>query len=133
MREKNCMLDNRPIYRQIAGQIAADIVCRNLQPGQQLQSIRQLSLRYHATPNTVQRAADVLKRERLLTKRRHGLFVTSDIDLISRFRQQQCGKLVTAFSLHMSALGFSPAETRQMIRQLQNAPSAEPDVQCRRP
>lgn len=119
MQTKKYISSNRPFYRQIADQIAADILCRKLQPGQQLQSIRQLSLQYHANPNTVQRAVDALKREQLLTKHRHGLFVTSNSDLIVQFRQRQCDKLIKVFSLKMEVLGYTKIEVRQMLQQFQ--------------
>ena len=119
MQTSDCISNARPFYRQIVDQIAADIISCKLRPGQQLQPIRQLSTQYHANPNTVQRAVDELKRERLLTKRRQGLFVTPDSNLIFRFRQQQCDKLVKTFSWEMEKLGYTAAEVRQMLQQMQ--------------
>ena len=56
MQQKKYSLSDRPVYRQIAEQITADILSCKLRPG--LQPVRQLSIQYHVNPNTVQHAAD---------------------------------------------------------------------------
>lgn len=56
MQQKKYILSDRPVYRQIAEQITADILSCKLRPG--LQPVRQLSIQYHVNPNTVQHAAD---------------------------------------------------------------------------
>ena len=58
MQQKKYILSDRPVYRQIAEQITANILSCKLRPGQQLQPIRQLSIQYHVNPNTVRHAAD---------------------------------------------------------------------------
>ena len=119
MQMKSCFSRDRSIYRPIAGQIPGDIPSGRPRPGPQMRPIRQLSLRYQVNPNTVQRAVDALKRERLLTKQGQGMFVTLDSDRIARLRQRQCSSLVKAFTRDMAALGCTGAEVRQMIRQRQ--------------
>lgn len=109
MQQKKYILSDRPVYRQIAEQITADILSCKLRPGQQLQPIRQLSIQYHVNPNTVQHAVDDLKQ-------RHGLFVTSDNNLISQLKQQQYDKLAETFFQKMTVLGYSKTEVRQMIQ-----------------
>lgn len=116
MQQKKYILSDRPVYRQIAEQITADILSCKLRPGQQLQPIRQLSIQYHVNPNTVQHAVDDLKQKRLLAKQSHGLFVTSDNNLISQLKQQQCDKLAETFFQKMTVLGYSKTEVRQMIQ-----------------
>ena len=61
-------MDCRSFYLQIAGRITAEILSCQLRPGQQMQSIRRLSVQYRVNPHTVQRAMDKLKREHLLEK-----------------------------------------------------------------
>ena len=117
MQRGKYILNDKPFYRQIADQITTDIFCCKLQPGQRLQSIRQLSIKYHMNPNTIQRAVEELKRKRLLIKHRQGLFITPDTDLISQFRQQQSDEITKAFSQKMAQLGYTRAEVRQMIQQ----------------
>ena len=71
-------MDCRSFYLQIAGRITAEILSCQLRPGQQMQSIRRLSVQYRVNPHTVQRAMDKLKREHLLEKCGQRLFITSD-------------------------------------------------------
>lgn len=49
-------MDCRSFYLQIAGRITAEILSCQLRPGQQMQSIRWLSVQYRVNPHTVQRA-----------------------------------------------------------------------------
>lgn len=46
-------MDCRSFYLQIAGRITAEILSCQLRPGQQMQSIRRLSVQYRVNPHTV--------------------------------------------------------------------------------
>ena len=110
-------MDCRSFYLQIAGRITAEILSCQLRPGQQMQSIRRLSVQYRVNPHTVQRAMDKLKREHLLEKCGQRLFITSDRELLRRSRQQEGARLVEAFLEDMESLGYTRTEARQMAQQ----------------
>ena len=110
-------MDCRSFYLQIAGRITAEILSCQLRPGQQMQSIRRLSVQYRVNPHTVQRAMDKLKREHLLEKCGQRLFITSDLELLRRSRQQEGARLVGAFLEDMASLGYTRTEARQMAQQ----------------
>ena len=113
---KSSPFDRSPLYRQIADEIAADILAGCLEPGQALPPIRQMASRYRVNPNTVQRSLEELKRGRLVTKQGQRLAVTQDCDLICRFKQQQARKLVESFLLNMRQLGYTQAEMRSILQ-----------------
>ena len=60
-----------PISRQIAEQIRAQCLTGILEPGEQIESVRQLATRLAVNPNTVLRVYEKLTAEGLL-ERRHG-------------------------------------------------------------
>lgn len=118
-------MDCRSFYLQIAGRITAEILSCQLRPGQQMQSIRRLSVQYRVNPHTVQRAMDKLKREHLLEKCGQRLFITSDRELLRRSRQQEGARLVGAFLEDMESLGYTRTEARQMAQQHRSRKGAE--------
>ncbi len=60
-----------PVSRQLADQIRAQCLGGTLQPGDQLDSVRQLAIQLAINPNTVLRVYEKLTAEGLLV-RRHG-------------------------------------------------------------
>lgn len=60
------LADPRPVYRQIADQLRADILSGTLQPGSMLPSLRALTETYGVALMTVRQAIDVLKTEGLV-------------------------------------------------------------------
>src|SRR5688572_29855230 len=74
------MFDDRsPIYRQIADQIAADVLSGTLSADEQVMSTNQYATFYRINPATAAKAFQLLVDEGILYKRRGlGLFVTPD-------------------------------------------------------
>lgn len=63
-------IDNQsriPVYEQIVQQIELYILMRIINSGDQLPSVRSLSMQLHVNPNTVQRAYTELDKRGLLT------------------------------------------------------------------
>ncbi|WP_234125052.1 GntR family transcriptional regulator [Clostridium hydrogenum] len=70
---------NVPIYQQIVDQIKEEILKGLLQSGDRLPSVREMSSRITANPNTVSRAYTELERQKVIeTIRGKGTYVTSD-------------------------------------------------------
>ena len=79
---------NIPLYQQIVTILKKKIVAEIHEPGTKLPSIRELALQYQVTPNTIQRALQILEDERLIyTERTNGKYVTSDETLIRTLRE----------------------------------------------
>jgi DNA-binding transcriptional regulator YhcF (GntR family) len=111
-----------PIYLQLMDEIKGQIAAGRLAPGVKIDSIRELAARYVVNPNTVQRALLELEREGLLlTQRASGKFVTEDTLMIRNLRSTQAAERLKVFLSAMEALGFSPAETRELFIAAQEA------------
>jgi GntR family transcriptional regulator len=68
--------DSQPIYRQLADQLAADLLDGSPPEGDAMPSVRALAARYLLNPLTVNRALQALDEEHLLENRRGlGLYV----------------------------------------------------------
>ena len=79
---------NIPLYQQIVTILKKKIVAEIHEPGTKLPSIRELALQYQVTPNSMQRALQILEDERLIyTERTNGKYVTSDETLIRTLRE----------------------------------------------
>lgn len=80
---------NIPLYLQITTLVKRDIVARRYAPGERVPSIRDMSMMYGVTPNTIQRALQILEQEGLLcTERTSGKFVTNDEARIAELRRE---------------------------------------------
>lgn len=79
------------VYEQIVQQTERFILTRLLPPGEQLPSVRSLSLDLHVNPNTVQRAYTELDRKKLIyTISGIGCFVSEDAqELLQAERRTQ--------------------------------------------
>ncbi len=77
--------DPRPIFRQIVDGIGLAIVSGELQPGDQLPSVRTLGMQLSINPNTVARAYAELATKGLVDSRQGlGLFVGQRKQMLNR-------------------------------------------------
>jgi len=100
-------IDNStPIYLQIAEKLAIKIFGGKLEPGMQLPTVREIALSEWANPNTVQKALAELERDGLILSRStHGKFVTEDIELIMKKREEYATKLTKTYEQKMRDVG----------------------------
>lgn len=81
--------NNIPLYQQIVTVVKRDIVSGEYDAGSKVPSIRDLAIKYEVTPNTIQRALQILEQEQLIyTERTNGKFVTLDTGIIEKLRQE---------------------------------------------
>ena len=107
---------DRPIYLQLREQIKLAIVSGQYPPGDKLPAVRDLAIEAAVNPNTVQRALTELEREGLVyAQRTSGRFVTEDLDVIGKTKNELAMELVSAFLEKMAAIGYSAKETAAMI------------------
>ncbi len=106
-----------PIYRQLAEQIRSAIARGDLQPDEQLPSVRQLSKDVIVNPNTIARVYQELEREGLLVTRQGlGVFVgTPKRDLMKRVRDERLHELLDRLLTEAVHLGYSAAEVKEML------------------
>ncbi|MCA9858091.1 MAG: GntR family transcriptional regulator [Thermomicrobiales bacterium] len=105
------MFDDRsPIYRQIADQIAADVLTGTLSADEQVMSTNQYAAFYRINPATAAKAFQLLVDEGVLYKRRGiGLFVAADAreNLQARHRERFYPDVIDPMLREAEAIGIS--------------------------
>lgn len=103
--------DSAPIYLQITDTIKRRIIAGELQPGEQLPSVRQTAEDMKVNPNTVIRSYAELEREGIAEKRRGmGTFISENEAAIENVRNEVSHSLVSDFVSGMNECGFSSAD-----------------------
>jgi len=103
--------NTKPIYLQIMEKIKLQIVSHELEPNQQLPTVRELASEAGVNPNTIQRALSDLEREGFVySKRTTGRFVTEDLNLIVQSRKQLSEEQLKNFVTGMLQFGYQKEE-----------------------
>lgn len=108
--------NTKPIYLQIMEKIKLQIVSHELEPNQQLPTVRELASEVGVNPNTIQRALSDLEREGLVhSKRTIGRFVTENRDLIVQTRKQLSEEQLHDFVTGMLQFGYKKEELPSVL------------------
>jgi GntR family transcriptional regulator len=105
-----------PIYIQIEDSIHSLIAAGQIQPGEQLPTIRELAAEIRVNLNTVARAYQELDREGVIsTQRGKGTFVTGipDQAQIERKRLKLLGSIMESTLEEVIHLGYSAEEIKK--------------------
>jgi len=107
-----------PIYMQLVDRIKQMVVSGQLQPGQQLPTMRQLATDLRINYNTVGRAYLILDQEGVIsTQQGRGTYVASRLDE-GQVRKLRMGKLRSMFGQvvrEAHVLGYSREEIEQIV------------------
>ncbi len=107
-----------PIYQQIVDQIKAQIAGGELQPGDQLPTVRALATDLRINFNTVARAYRMLDEERIIsTQQGRGTYITEKPPpkVTERMRRESLEALAKRYVEEAARLGFADTEIRQMV------------------
>jgi transcriptional regulator, gntR family len=108
--------NNIPIYLQLVSLIKNDIIKGALSPGEKLPSIRDLAITYKVNPNTVGKALSELENISLIyTERTNGKYVSSDISLINKYKEEYAASLTEEYINKMINLGYNKEEVNKYI------------------
>lgn len=108
--------NNIPIYLQLVSLIKNDIIKGALSPGEKLPSIRDLAITYKVNPNTVSKALSELENISLIyTERTNGKYVSSDISLINKYKEEYAKSLTEEYINKMINLGYNKEEINKYI------------------
>lgn len=108
--------DLEPIYIQIVNYFKVMIASKQIEGGEKMPSVRELSADIGVNPNTIQRAYSELERDELLyTQRGKGKYVTEDQGIIKGLRKSMSKGLIDKFINEMNDLGFSKDEIIEII------------------
>ena len=108
-----------PLYRQIIEQIKYSIARGDLQPGEQLPTVRRLAVDLSLNPNTVIRAYRELEIENFLDSQQgSGTFVGHKRPEIDRLeRRRMLDQIVNELLARASSYGFTVQDVVQGLRQ----------------
>ena len=110
--------DDRPIWLQLSGQLARQIVSGIYPPGGKLPSVRDLAADAGVNPNTMQRALSQLESEGLaVSNRTAGRMVTEDTAVIDAARRKMAREIITTFFAAMAGLGLSQARAIELLKE----------------
>ena len=118
-----------PIFRQLMDQVKLSIASGVLKPGDELPSIRNLSVPLGVNPMTISKAYNLLVHDGVL-ERRPGLplivAAIDDDDLADR-RAEQIVLALTEPAHLVRSLGFDPEEALELFREMLNEDSVRKD------
>ena len=100
--------NNTPIYMQLVNNIKLHIISGKLKCGERLPSVRELAFMLKVNPNTVQKALGSLEDIKLIyTERTNGKYVTDDIDLINKLKEEYILNLTRDYLSNLELIGLS--------------------------
>jgi GntR family transcriptional regulator len=110
-----------PVYRQLIDQVLAARAARDLTPGDQLPTVRQVAVDLAINPNTVVRAYKELEiRGVLTTQQGTGTFIsTQGVQRDEVERRRRLSAFVADVAARAGAEGFSLAEVLAGLRERQ--------------
>lgn len=110
--------NNIPIYIQIMNYIKKLLAKGELENGDKIISVRDMSEKFKVNPNTVQRAYSELERENItFTKRGMGTFVTENENIILNLKKELSEEIINSFLYNMNELGFDGKEILDIIKE----------------
>ena len=113
--------NERPIYIQLVEQLRISILTSTFGVGEKIPSVRDLAMLAKVNPNTMQKALAELEEEKLIyTERTNGKFVTDDVKLIKKIRDNLAKEKANEFFLNMKKIGLSEEETIVYLQDLIN-------------
>lgn len=107
-----------PIYTQIVHQVQAQVAGGNLQPGDQLPTVRALAEELRVNFNTVARAYRILDEARIIsTQQGRGTFITEvpPPKITERLRKESLQALTERYISEAIRLEFSKEEIHEMF------------------
>ena len=108
--------EDRPIFTQIAEQIKLGILSDIFPTGSQMPSVRDLAIDAEVNPNTMQKALAKLEESGLVhTRRTSGRYVTEDIEMINKLRNDLAKEHTEQFLENVKKLGMTKDEILAMI------------------
>ena len=91
-----------------------------LSSGEKLLSVRELALMKKVNPNTMQKALQELENIGLIyTERTNGKYVTKDISIIKKTKQEFINNITSNFLKDMNNIGLTTPEIIKYLQELE--------------
>ena len=118
-----------PIYTQVMQQIKQAIAAEELNPGDQLPTVRQLAAELRVNFNTIARAYRLLDEAGIIsTQHGRGTYILEqpNAETAERLRRQTLTSLTDRFLSEAKRLGHSPAKIKAVLEEkIEDDPSEE--------
>jgi len=109
--------NNLPIYIQLVEQLKIYIISGKLNIGERIPSVRELGSSIKVNPNTIQKALVELEEMNLIyTESTNGRFVTKDIKLIEKLKEEYANNITKKYYEDMSKIGYSKKDILNYIK-----------------
>lgn len=109
--------NNLPIYVQLVEQIKIYIISGYFSIGERLPSVRELGSSIKVNPNTIQKALVELEEMKLIyTESTNGRFVTKDINLIEKLKEEYAKSITKKYYEDMFKIGYSSIDILNYIK-----------------
>lgn len=108
-----------PVYEQLIEQIERYILTGIIKEGEQLPSVRNLSVSLSVNPNTIQKAySDLDSRKIIFSVPGKGCFVSEDAKkLLGKYRRKQLGELEELLA-ELKIAGISKQEVSEIMQKI---------------
>ena len=111
--------NKRPIYVQLVEKLKLAIVSGIYKPGSKLESIRDLAIQAKVNPNTIQKALIELENNNLIyTERTNGKYVTNDIKLLEKHKNELAKEIVNTYISDMKSIGLTFEDSINYLEKL---------------
>lgn len=109
---------DRPLSPQLSELICVGIAKGEFLPGEKLMSVREVAVSAGVNPNTVQRAFEVLERDKVLySVRCSGWFVSEDTSKACDVLKRITSEKTEEYFEQMKLLGFDTEATKNYIKE----------------
>ena len=104
--------NNIPIYIQLLEYMKIYLISGVFKCGEKLPSVREFSTTFKVNPNTMQKALAELESMNLIyTERTNGKYVTNDIKLIDKLKDEYAITLAKSYFEGMKRIGLGKADS----------------------
>ncbi len=104
--------NNIPIYIQLLEYLRIYLISGVFKSGERLPSVREFADTFKVNPNTMQKALSELESMKLIyTERTNGKYVTKDIKLIEKLKDEYAITLARSYFNGMKKIGLGKADS----------------------
>lgn len=110
--------NREPVYIQVIRHFKEQMASGNLEPGQEIQSRRELASKLKINPNTVQRAYKEMEDQGLIyTERNSPSRITKDKQILQEVREELILQAVDSFITSVRSIQAPLDEVLELIKQ----------------
>lgn len=111
--------NNIPIYIQLLEYLKIYLISGVFKSGEKLPSVREFANTFKVNPNTMQKALSELESMKLIyTERTNGKYVTKDIKMIEKLKDQYAINLAKSYFNGMKKIGLGKADSIKYLEGL---------------